>query len=233
MTNAKHTYAPKLFHARPSYRPPQPLSYDLPPKRSDRIPRVMHFVWIGEADLPPRDAGYLEAFRQLHPHWEVRVWRDDEVFALPITGRLCQNLHPPAVAADVARVEIVHQLGGWYSDTDVRWLKNIDYLAEQAVILSTETDRRAHRLANGIFAAAAKSPLLEVILKRVTAISPGTIATNDVLSETGPKLWTRALRNFAPRARLHHSYSDAMGGLVVDVETSEVIAHHDLSFRWM
>lgn len=223
----------KVFHTQPLYNSPQPKS-DLPTKKpSDRIPRVMHFVWLGSESIPARDMSYIETFRQLHPQWDVRVWRDADVITLPVTGRLCQNVRPLAAAADIARVEIIHQEGGWYSDTDVRWLKNIDYLASLPLVLSTETDRRAHSLANGIFAAAARNPLLDVLLKRVAALSAGTIASHDILSETGPKLWTRALRNFAPQARLHHSYNAAMGGLVVDVETSEVVAHHDLSFRWL
>lgn len=223
----------KVFHARPQYAA-TPTKYDVPPKKqSDRIPQAMHFVWLGREPIPARDASYIEAFRQLHPQWKVRVWHDADVATLPLTGRLCQNVRPLAAAADVARVEIIYQHGGWYSDTDVHWLKPIDYLASLPIVLSTETDRRAHSLANGIFAAAAKNPLLEVLLKRVAALSPGTIASSDVLSETGPKLWTRALRNFAPAARLHHSYNPAMGGLVVDVETCEVVAHHDLSFRWL
>ncbi|RCS43928.1 hypothetical protein DTL42_18250 [Bremerella cremea] len=232
-THHEKNYAAKVFHARPSGCLPQPEGAVPSPQPSDRIAKRMHFVWLGAADLPLRDAMYVETFRQFHPQWEVRVWRDDDVFALPITGQLCRNLRPLAAAADVARVEIVHQLGGWYSDTDVRWLKSIDYLASLPLVLSTESDRRAQSLANGIFAAPAKHPLLEVVLKRLAALSPGTIAANDVLNETGPKLWTRALRNFAPQARLHHSYNQAMGGLVVDVETSEVIAHHNLSFRWL
>lgn len=223
--------ATKVFHARPPYAGTEEKKSA--PKPTDRIPRVMHFVWVGTSPLPQRDQSYLEAFRRLHPHWQVRLWRDADVAKLPITGKLCGNLRPAAVAADVARVEIIYQEGGWYSDTDVRWLKAIDYLASLPIVLSTEADRRATSLANGIFAAPAKNPLLEVLLKRVSSLSVGTIARSDVLSETGPKLWSRALRNFHPAARLHHSYSEALGGMVVDCETCEVVAHHDLSFRWL
>ena len=223
--------ATKVFHARPPYANHEVSQ--VAPKPTDRIPRVMHFVWLGTSPLPPRDQSYLEAFRQLHPQWQVRLWRDADVAKLPITGQLCSNLRPAAVAADVARVEIIYQEGGWYSDTDVHWLKPIDYLASLPIVLSTEADRRATSLANGIFAAPAKNPLLEVLMKRLSSLSVGTIASSDVLSETGPKLWSRALRNFHPAARLHHSYNGSLGGMVVDCETCEVVAHHNLSFRWL
>lgn len=223
--------ATKVFQARPPYS--KPYDNTPAPKPTDRIPCVMHFVWLGDTPLSARDQSYVEAFRHLHPHWKVRLWRDADVARLPTTGQLCSNLRPAAVAADVARVEIIYQEGGWYSDTDVRWLKPLDHLASLPIVLSTEADRRATSLANGIFAAPAKNPLLEVILKRLSSLSVGTIASSDILSETGPKLWSRALRNFAPTARLHHSYSEALGGMVVDCETCEVVAHHDLSFRWL
>jgi len=190
----------------------------------------MHFIWLGK-EMPREDQQHIDKFCGLHPTWNVQLWRDERVFSLPRTGQLCQNIQPQAVAADIARLEIVHQEGGWYSDTDIHWLKKIDYLCNETLVLSSETAVGEGLYSNGLFGAAPKNPIIELLLRRVSTYCSGTIPKDDVLHETGPRMWARALRNFNPATRLHHSYSE-IGGMVVDTKSCEVLAHHKLQFRW-
>ena len=82
--------------------------------------------------MPAEFARYGQRWRELHPGWTVIDWSD--LGTLPLHNRALWN-HAPLKdrhrwRADLARLEIVFQMGGVYVDCDIEPLKPMDDLVE-------------------------------------------------------------------------------------------------------
>ena len=82
--------------------------------------------------MPAEFAGYGERWRELHPDWQVIDWQD--LGDLPFHNKALWDNAPAKDRhrwrADIARLEIVFQMGGVYVDCDLEPLKAIDPLLE-------------------------------------------------------------------------------------------------------
>lgn len=101
------------------------------------IPRVLHRIWLDDP-MPDTFAGYWQTFKELHPGWELRDWRDSD--QLPWDRlrnrdliRGAQDVFPrdwKRFQADVLRLELLWLYGGIYVDADVEPLKPFDRLVD-------------------------------------------------------------------------------------------------------
>ena len=98
-----------------------------PKLRRQRIPRVLHRVWLG-GDLPAQHAAWGETLAEHHPGWEMRLWTEDDFDALGITERDLTRSRTASELSDLMRFEILARHGGVYVDTDVECLRPIDPL---------------------------------------------------------------------------------------------------------
>lgn len=105
------------------------------------MPKVLHYVWLGEKPMHPLMQEWQQKWVALHPDWEVKTWR--EVEGLPPHLLACENelveCRCPAYLAscptyakrsDVWRYEILEQLGGVYLDADFEPVKCIEPLLD-------------------------------------------------------------------------------------------------------
>jgi hypothetical protein len=84
-----------------------------------RIPRVLHRVWLGDAEMPEAHVEFGRTFERLHPGWEMRLWTDGALDALDITDSERARARSPAELSNVVRYEVLSRFGGVYVDTDV------------------------------------------------------------------------------------------------------------------
>jgi len=117
------------------------------------IPRIFH-AWWGGPEMPPHLAAYLDRWRELHPGWEVRLWtpettprlRNQDLYDNPKTYSPKSN--PWQWRSDLARYEILYDIGGVYIDCDLEPLRPVDELVEgvESVIA-----RECNRFINNAF----------------------------------------------------------------------------------
>ena len=93
------------------------------------IPQVAHFVWSGPIVENVTWHYYMsniERFREFHPGWDVRFWRDEQIRRCPYFNReLSRHLWRPIWMADYARICILRAYGGLYLDLDIEVTANI------------------------------------------------------------------------------------------------------------
>uniref|UniRef100_A0A6C0CMI8 Glycosyltransferase 2-like domain-containing protein n=1 Tax=viral metagenome TaxID=1070528 RepID=A0A6C0CMI8_9ZZZZ len=89
------------------------------------IPRLIHFVWIGNKPLPGFVKECIQQAKNLHPDYEIRVWGNDDIDSLRCKHQLNQ-FEEYAQKADIIRYEILEHYGGIDLDTDMYCLKNLD-----------------------------------------------------------------------------------------------------------
>ncbi len=113
------------------------------PIAESRIPKLVHFIWIGPRPFPRESVENVRTWMAKHPDWTFCFWTDRQRPA-PCPGmqtRLIQNLkflklkdcfHKSdnyGEKSDVLRYEILFQEGGVYVDHDVKCFKAFDPLA--------------------------------------------------------------------------------------------------------
>ncbi len=96
------------------------------------IPKIIHYIWFSEGPVPESIQRCVENWKEKCPDYEIRRW---DIFnydykKYPYT-RQAYEAKRWGYMADVARLEILYEYGGFYFDTDVELLKNLDELRFQ------------------------------------------------------------------------------------------------------
>jgi mannosyltransferase OCH1-like enzyme len=83
------------------------------------IPRLLHQIWLGPRPVP---LVWTETWREANPDFAYRLWDEEALLELGLRNEEVYRRYLVAGlydgAADVARIEILHRLGGVYADAD-------------------------------------------------------------------------------------------------------------------
>lgn len=142
------------------------------------MPRILHFVWIGDDPIPPERQSCIDSCIKAHPGWDVRVWRDVADFGLLHNKRafygadkLAPTTWPHArfqIASNVLRFEVMLRYGGLFFDTDIVCLRSLEPLIQRvedegkAGMLGWEIERRW--LGEAVIASVPSAPFMQRIV---------------------------------------------------------------------
>jgi len=106
------------------------------------IEKTIHYVWLGNKEIPEKFYDFIRGWRELHPDWEIVKWSEEnfdrEGNSWVKTAIEQENW---SIAADVIRCYVLLNHGGVYLDTDIELLKPLDKLAaENDFFIGYETD---------------------------------------------------------------------------------------------
>jgi mannosyltransferase OCH1-like enzyme len=82
------------------------------------IPRIAHFIWIGNKSLPEYGKRCIDLFRFHHPNWTIMLWTNMEINNDPELCALIADVYNEGKASDILRYFILARLGGVYIDVD-------------------------------------------------------------------------------------------------------------------
>ena len=91
------------------------------------IPKVIHYIWLGQTPMHPTMTIWRERWARLHPSWTIKVWKEtDRPDRLACNDESVECRHSayllkcPTLAkrSDVWRYNLLEQLGGLYLDID-------------------------------------------------------------------------------------------------------------------
>jgi len=161
------------------------------------IPRVFHAFW-GGPPMPAHLAAYLRRWQELHPYWEFRLWtpdnlprlRNQDLFDAPEIYSPKSN--PWQWRSDLARYELLYDMGGVYIDCDLEPLKPVDPLLAGCTAVIAREDRRM--INNAFMGCVPRDPFITDVLERLrpalNAAGPG----KRVNQQIGAHYLTRAAR---------------------------------------
>lgn len=115
------------------------LSQDL------RIPKVIHFIWLGPKEFPRESIQNVLSWMQYHPDWKVKFWTDrprhlpsEKMIESHLSSwsnkdlELCYTKTSNfAERSDLMRYEILLAEGGVYVDHDVKCMASLDQLNDR------------------------------------------------------------------------------------------------------
>lgn len=113
--------------------------------KQTRIPKTIHFIWLGPQEFPKSSCGRIKKWIELHPDWTFHFWTDIDRDP-PVPGmnkQLVSNFSFSKLEScyfdsinvgeksKILAYEILFQNGGIYVDHDVSVLKSFDHLNAQ------------------------------------------------------------------------------------------------------
>jgi len=136
------------------------------------IPKVLHQIWVGPP-MPEQFALWAEAWQELHPGWQYRLWNEENMPALANAdlynraSDLCPGFEGQ-LRSDVARYEILLEHGGVYLDVDFEPQRPLDGLLEGVRCFAAwEIQNRVAN--NAIFGAEPGHPFLRDLVSGLSA----------------------------------------------------------------
>lgn len=108
-------------------------------KRERGIPKVIHYCWFGRKTIPDRNKACIESWKKYCPDYEIVEWNEDnyDVRKNRYMGQ-AYEAGKYGYVPDYARIDILHQYGGIYLDTDVEMIRSFDELLPLEAFTSFE-----------------------------------------------------------------------------------------------
>ena len=130
------------------------------------IPKMIHYCWFGGSEKPEAANKCIASWRACCPGYELREWNEGnaDLEQCPAYVRDAYAAKKYAYVSDFIRLKALFEHGGFYMDTDVELLKDLDrFLCDDGVI-GFENDLFVN--SGQMLAARAGHPILAEMMER-------------------------------------------------------------------
>jgi mannosyltransferase OCH1-like enzyme len=166
----------------------------------NEIPKIMHFIWLGNNNLPHNYLDYIESWIKNHEDWIFCFWNDDNIPTL-INQKYYDETNVYAMKADILRYELLYIFGGVYVDCDFLCIQNIENIIKKYRGFSGyESDKY---IAIGLMGFIAYDNILLNIIKRLS-YNINISINNNIPELSGPIFFTEMWNIY--RTDLHYSF---------------------------
>ncbi len=160
----------------------------------ERIPKVIHQIWLG-SPVPEHYKAWQATWLLLHPRWTYVCWDEEKLRNFPLKNRdIFERAHSYGVKSDIARYEILYQLGGLYVDFDMECLRSFAIFHHCCDFYAC-LEPNAQRIGNAIIGSRPGNEVLAACLEQISRSNTQVTTLWDVVNTTGPGLLTRCFVN--------------------------------------
>ena len=174
---------------------------DLNKLDKEKIPKIIHQIWIGPKNLPNKYKKWMKSWLKFNPEYEYMLWKDRDIEKLKmINNKKYKESKNPGIKSDIARYEILYKFGGIYIDTDFECLAPIpNSLLKYDFVSSIIFDYKPC-IANGFMMSKSESEILNKIIKNLNPVKK-KLNINEIINQIGPGLLTREYFNLREKTR--------------------------------
>ena len=106
------------------------------------IPKIIHYCWFGNGELSELAKKCIGSWKKYCPDYEIKQWNETN-FDISECKYMKQAYEAKkwGFVPDYARNKIIYENGGFYFDTDVEIVKNLDSLLNEKCIISFESSK--------------------------------------------------------------------------------------------
>lgn len=102
---------------------------DFKKNTEQKIPKIVHYCWFSGNRMPERLQSYVDGWKRLLPDYEFIRWDESNYDVTKYRYMYDAYKHKKwSFVTDVARLDVVHENGGLYMDTDVELIRRPDEL---------------------------------------------------------------------------------------------------------
>ena len=95
------------------------------------IPKVIHYCWFGNNEMPKQAKRCIESWKRFCPDYEIICWNEENFdFTRNQYAKEAYEAGKWAFVTDYARLKVVYDFGGIYMDTDVELIKPLEALLD-------------------------------------------------------------------------------------------------------
>jgi len=132
------------------------------------IPKIIHQVWVGDFKIPKREQQLVSEMKEMHSDYEYIFWTSPPELPdnIQYWYDIFYSIKNYAFCADILRMWVVKEFGGFYLDVDFKLSKRLDdFLQYDGIFLyHNETD---FTIPNNMFGATKKLDILEYCINEV------------------------------------------------------------------
>ncbi len=158
----------------------------------EKIPKKIHFIWVGPKPFPEESVENLASWRKYNPDWELHFWTDSDERPLPLPDMIrrrtqdydfapVNHLIPKTTnwgeKSDLMRAAILFNEGGFYADHDAECLQSFSpFLSHFTFVVCLERPHYHTSIdssvipANGLFGCMPGHIILQKSMERVLEI---------------------------------------------------------------
>lgn len=103
------------------------------------IPKIIHYCWFGNKELPEVEQKCISTWKTILPDYEIRLWNENnaDLYSCEYVRQAYEH-KKYAFVSDYIRIKALHEFGGIYLDTDVEILKTLNNFLNQSAFLGFE-----------------------------------------------------------------------------------------------
>ncbi|PZP35027.1 MAG: hypothetical protein DI603_03865 [Roseateles depolymerans] len=159
------------------------------------IPRTLHVIWVGDESRRPDNC--IETWRQHNPDWELRIWGNEELASYGwVNARHMRQMAQRELAgvADLMRLEILYNEGGFYIDADSICVRPLEpWLFEGEACACWENELvRPGLISNGYLASVPDNPFFGQMILDLQALPE--LDERMAWESVGPQFLTDSVR---------------------------------------
>ena len=125
-----------------------------------KIPKIIHYCWIGGKPIPEHNRKIMESWKKFCPDYEIIEWNESNYdFTKNSYMKEAYENKQWAFAPDYARLDIIYEHGGIYLDVDVELVRPLDDLLNLKGFAGFESEKFCN-LGQG-FGAIPKLPIIK------------------------------------------------------------------------
>ena len=135
----------------------------------EKIPRLIHFFWIGDI-VPDMSYKLMQRAKDIHPGWIVKFWHGVPKEMPSDVKRILYNTKYLTCKSDIFRWWVLHEYGGIYLDCDIYCYRNFSPLLSQDHFFAHPLVR-SKGIPCAVLGSAPKSAIFTYAMKRVREVN--------------------------------------------------------------
>lgn len=204
-----------------------------------KIPKIIHFIWIGDETLPNKYKENVEGYRGLNPFWKIVIWDNSNLPKIK-NEQIYKKMTTWAAKADILRLEILAQYGGLYTDIDSKCWRPLDGLVDELTCFGMCGNDG--EVANGTLGCTKGHPAfkklveeLENHINKIKQFKRNRKKGTHVLKIAGEGYITKILKEFDDFTRIDDSKNKGSRRLICtthETKLSDCYIFHELARSW-
>ena len=163
-------------------------STTVPTTSIQEIPKIFHFIWLGDK-IPPNEYNeYIRSWGVNYPEFKFMLWHDKNIPSDLVTGSLLEKEKRVVCRADILRYEILYKYGGIYVDMDFLSVNKMPNSMLYGCFFACES---LQFISIGIIGSYPNNGLFYEILKRVQVSVGSDNITSNITKISGPFFLTK------------------------------------------